>query len=614
MLASFMAETRARIAVIKRALAVMRFRWWHLVVPLVLGVAMASADGLSVALLVPLGEGIASNDFTDAWRSPGVSYLYAFFDEPSLTNRQSFLVFVGLVLAAQLIRFVLQYLVALTYAYRNRRYASHLRAETARRYLSFGKQYFDGVSQGHVERVMTFSTVTIDLLDMLERAIRNILNIAARLVVMALISWRLTLFALIVLPVLNAAGKMLFVRIRRTAKRYTEAGLSLDKEMFSLLSCIPLIKLHSAEETTAERMRDSINKTTDLHFAELRLRELVEPLQQVILLLALFVMSVVAVGFADSDHTAELATFCAFLLIARQTMPMFGTLNNLRGRLAALRPRIEYLAGVFSDHDKFFVVSGSREFSGLQRGIELRDLHFSYNKDCVALTNLSYEFPAGRTTAIVGATGSGKSTLINLIARLYECPPGSIAFDGIDVHEFSLDSIHRRMAVVSQDPWFFLGTLRDNLTFGLDRPVTDAELEEVIEHSCLTSFVAGRPGGLDCIIGDRGQDLSGGERQRCAIARALLRRADIVLLDEATAALDSLTEHAVQQALTRIFATKTVIVVAHRLSTIQQADSIIVLDDAQIVEEGSWDSLLESGEKFAALWRAQQLDEASKSA
>ena len=205
----------------------------------------------------------------------------------------------------------------------------------------------------------------------------------------------------------------------------------------------------------------------------------------------------------------------------------------------------------------------------------------------------------------MGSSGAGKTTFVDLLARFYDCEPGTILLDGTDIREYSLPSLHARMAIVSQDVWLLNRSLRDNLTFGLERTLPDKELVRALSDVALDEFLADLPGGLDTEMGDRGARLSGGQRQRIALARALLRDPDIVILDEATSALDSVIEQAVADAIKRRLTGHTLIVIAHRLSTIRDADLILVFEDGRIVERGTWGELIERGGAFYELYRAQ---------
>jgi ATP-binding cassette subfamily B protein len=244
------------------------------------------------------------------------------------------------------------------------------------------------------------------------------------------------------------------------------------------------------------------------------------------------------------------------------------------------------------------------KFSGLHDALELKDASFRYGCRAAVLKKINLRIPAGKTVAIVGESGSGKSTLLKLLLGYYGPTEGSIRLDGTDMGDFELGALRERIGLVSQDPFIFNGTLRDNIALG--RPQTT--LEEVMaaaRAAGLDEFVAGLPERYETIIGERGANMSGGQRQRLAIARALLRKPDILIFDEATSHLDTATERAIQQNLRTTLAGKTVVLVAHRLSTIKDADLIYVLHQGQVVEQGTHLQLVAQGGRYADLCQAQ---------
>ena len=262
-------------------------------------------------------------------------------------------------------------------------------------------------------------------------------------------------------------------------------------------------------------------------------------------------------------------------------------------------------ATLFDDTDKYYVKGGTVRFDGLKSGISCKNLSFSYDDEKDVLHNVSFEIPKGSMTAVVGPTGSGKSTLINLLMRFYDCPEGSLFLDGTDIRSFSLDHYLKHIASVSQETLLLHDTLRYNITYGLNT-ISDHDLMQVIERARLSDFIASLPKGLDTLIGDRGVRLSGGEKQRVSIARALLKGAEILILDEATSSLDSHTEKLIQEAIDEAVKDRTSIVIAHRLSTIQHADQILVLENSRLVEAGTLDALLQKKGKFSQLWEEQK--------
>jgi ATP-binding cassette subfamily B protein len=248
--------------------------------------------------------------------------------------------------------------------------------------------------------------------------------------------------------------------------------------------------------------------------------------------------------------------------------------------------------------------AGKVKFPGVRQAIELKDVSFKYGCRSNVLNALNLRIPAGKTVAIVGESGSGKSTLLKLLMGFYPPTEGRIVADGVDLQDFELASLRDRIGVVSQEPFLFSGTVAENIAMG--RPGASlAEIKAAARAAGLEAFIAGLPERYETVIGERGANMSGGQRQRLAIARALLRRPDILIFDEATSHLDTATERAIQGSLRTALAGKTVVLVAHRLSTIKEADLIYVLRQGRVVEVGSHRDLMDMAGAYAALWHAQ---------
>jgi len=316
----------------------------------------------------------------------------------------------------------------------------------------------------------------------------------------------------------------------------------------------------------------------------------------------------------STGQIAGFAGFGGFLVVLQQSLGEFKSVGRYWLFVMEHLPRLEALAALFVDKGKFLVPSGDRTFTELENGITIRQLSFCYEDGPQTLEGIDAFIPSGKVTAIVGPSGSGKTTLVDLVTRQSDCPAGSIFFDDVDIREYSLSALHERMALVSQGVRLLNRSLRENLTYGLRRVVSNEELESVLADVKLNTMLEGLSAGLDTEIGDDGVRLSGGQRQRVAIARALIRNPEIFILDEATSALDSEVEDQVARTIQRRVVGRTLIVIAHRRSTIRDADQILVLDHGGSVECGTWNELVARGETFTRLHAAQfEGDDASVS-
>jgi subfamily B ATP-binding cassette protein MsbA len=579
------------------------------VLPIGLILLASAFEAGSYSLLVPLTEAVAENSFGFLDESRFFGWL-ADLAPDSISDeatRDAFLVvvIVGLIIMGRVGKLAVEYVRKLFVVSRNEGYRVRVNTETFSRVLGFGRQYFDRNAIGRVDTEIGWSNSVIGLLVAAEEVFRYGVGLVVKAAVMIAISLPLSIAFIVTLPFVN----WFMTTINRRVHRISTEGVEIDRRMRSqlldILGSIPLVKAYSQERAAANSYTDILREAEDIAVRRDRIVSLRYPVEEVVILLVMLVVQGVVIYLEGDFRPGDLAAFGAFLLILQQALPDYKYFSLFSLKVSEELPRLEAVAGLFSDDGKYIVPSGPRIFSGLDESISIRGLTFQYQDGVDTLRDIETEIPAGRVTAIVGRSGAGKTTFVDLIARFYDCAPGSILLDGVDVRDFSLPSLHDRMAIVSQDVWLLNRSLRENLAFGLERRVTDEELMGALDDVDLASFARGLARGLDTEIGDRGVRLSGGQRQRIALARALLRDPDILILDEATSALDSVVEQRVARAIQERVKGHTLIVIAHRLSTIRDADLILVMEEGELVEQGSWDDLLGRGGVFTALHGAQ---------
>jgi len=439
---------------------------------------------------------------------------------------------------------------------------------------------------------------------MFKDAVQQTLTIFVLVGVIFYQNWQLAILAVVVLPLSIYPMLRLGKRLRKIAFTGQERIADLAALIKESLTGIRVVKAFVKEKFEANRFHDVNTRYFSATMKGAQVAAFTSPVMEFVG--SIGVAAVIWYGgylvIQDVMTPGAFASFLTATFLLYNPIRRLAHANNTIQRALAAAERI---FSVLDEQIEYTLDDGKQHLPLLKGDIEIRGVTFFYEKtEIPALANINLQVMAGEIVAIVGHSGSGKTTFVNLIPRFYDPTSGEIRFDGCDVRDVSLRSLRRQIGMVSQDILLFEGTIRSNIAYGQEDLSID-EVVEVAKAAYAHSFISELPKGYNSFIGENGVNLSGGERQRIAIARAMLRNPRILILDEATAALDAESEHMVQLALSNLMQGRTTFVVAHRLSTIREADRIIVLNQGSIVETGSHETLLRQGGFYTQLYNMQ---------
>ena len=420
-----------------------------------------------------------------------------------------------------------------------------------------------------------------------------------------LLSWQLTLIAVaMMLFSFFLIRKPLLTRITQAGVNVTRATAQLNSFGIESLSAIKLIHLFSREKRTVTLFHRSLQHYLWHKFRTSKLLSLMSPIfstvNTVVIAMLLAVSTFVLRGQVDS----QIGIIVLFLVIMYRLQSPVTRLNDANAVLNNQYPSLRSVLDFLRRSDKPYLANGVVKTREIKSKVCLENVTFRYDSnEPPVLDNVSFEIPKGKMTAVVGPSGAGKTTLVDLVARLYDPQQGRITVDGIDLRELDIAGWRALIGMVGQETFLFNDTVASNLRFAKE-DATDEEIHHAAKLADAHEFIVNLPQSYDTLLGDRGVRLSGGQRQRIAIARALLTDPELLILDEATSSLDSESEAAIQEALERVSRGRTVLAIAHRLSTIRNADDIVMLDGARIVEQGTHEELMQRRKKY---WKLVQM-------
>jgi len=450
-------------------------------------------------------------------------------------------------------------------------------------------------------------------INQLERFLNSSLNEIVQLITLAFfasiwlfgVSWQLTLIGFLPIPLIFI-GSFYFQRvIGPYYRKVREAVGALSNRLENNLSGILVIKSFTAEKYETERVSEASANYRDANFQAIKISASYVPLIR--MLIALGFAATMGLGAywiltgTDQLTAGELTLFA--MMIQRVLWPVT-RLGSVFDEFERAKASARRIFGLMDTPNQIPNPENPIQIEQINGKIELQNIHFHYDNEVPIINNLNLNIEAGSTIGIAGTTGSGKTTLIKLLLRLYDTVEGKILIDNHDIKTWDLTTLRRNISLVSQDVYLFHGTIGENIAYGFEN-CTIEEIENAAKQAELHEFVSSLPQGYHTIVGEKGIKLSGGQRQRLSIARAILKNAPILILDEATSAVDTETERAIQHSLNKLTQGKTALIIAHRLSTLRHSDKIIVLKNGSIAESGTHDELLKETGIYADLWNVQ---------
>lgn len=557
----------------------------------VLTIAVSLLEGLNLGLLIPVLETLnSSNSEGGHWVSRAFASVFDALGIP-FTLGPILLTLGTFVLAISILKYFRMILVGSL----SKNFLVWLRLKYMWAALQSDMSYFHSQKLGVLTD--TLKTQTERASSGVSRALELVANFVMAityLVLAFLMAPLLSLVALVTLLLVSLAMQHYIGKTKAMAATLVKRDNDLQVEALETLGGIHIVKTFLLEHLRWASFNHHAEEVGETGYQIYKYSTKMVVLQEFLQFVLIGAIVYIGVSFLD----VGIAVIVALLFTLYRLGPKVATLNNQRQALIVSLAAAHFVQGQIDTMASSKIISGNRPFTNLQHALELKDVNFSYNGSTEVLRDTSFPVERGKFIAIVGTSGAGKSTLMDLILRLYDPDKGQVLVDGVDLRELDLASWRKSIGIVSQDTYLFNDTVANNIA--LWRP--EATVDRVIEaakQAYAHDFIQGLPQGYETSVGDRGWNMSGGQRQRIAMARAIVMKPQILLLDEATSSLDSESEQMIHESMKELRATCTMVVVAHRISTIQDADKIVVVSDGKIVEEGNWDTLLAQDGIFA---------------
>ena len=443
-----------------------------------------------------------------------------------------------------------------------------------------------------------------NFIQQIKSIITSVFGAGSLIAVMLISSWKLAVVGVLVLGCAFLPMALIRKKIKETSNKGMVVGGNITTNFNETYSGNKVMTAYSLQEHQKEEFTKQINKSFDISISLTKRSAWMSPIMYFIASIGIacvlhYGTQLILTGEMTAGSFASFVT--SLLLLYKPMKTLGGTLTSLQGIFVSFGRVFE----LFDIEPSIRNKENALELKDVNSSIDFENVCFEYETDRPVLNNINLHVNKGETIALVGNSGGGKSTLVNLLPRFYDVKSGSIKFDGIDIRDITLESLRHNISIVFQDNFLFTGTIRENILLG-NPDATEDDINNAVRSAHLEDVIDALPKGLDTVLGERGTSLSGGQRQRVAIARAMVRQSPIVILDEATSALDNKSEAVVQKALDALIQNKTVFVIAHRLSTIRNADKIAVINEGQLVELGTHEELVnKDGGQYKMLYEMQ---------
>lgn len=576
-----------------------------LAVALVASLAAAAFEGSTIGVLALALESLSAGPETP--RSTALTWVADAAGAVGLPADGGgvFLTLLLVAVVAQILRGALRLTSDSAAAHLQSRAEGESRRQIIRQLLAISfaeaRRHRTGDLASHMEQANYLGLLLLRLNDLLGQA----LLVLTYLVALCWLLWSGTLVAAVGILAISLILRGLMRRIRLRGRELKDALVGIVDQTVEYLNGLRLLHSMGREEYALARIERPIRASVEARRKGLILHAMVTPIVESLSILGIGA----ALGFAyflyANEQRDTLIRLATFLFVLYRLAPRLSAVHKTWGLVGNYLPFVDRIASLLRTDDKEYPVDGDLVFPGLERRIELQGVWFSHpTSPGWVLEDVSFTIEKGQTVAIVGESGAGKSTVVDLLLRLYSPSRGCILVDGVDLARFRWSSWRDAVGIVDQETFLLDTSIAENLTLGA-QPTDSRRLAEAAALAQADSFIADLPQGFATTVGDRGHRLSGGQRQRLAIARALLRQPEVLILDEATSDLDSRAERAILEEIARLDGRRTVIAIAHRLSTVAHADLILVLRRGRIVERGRHDELLRQEGLYAQLWALQ---------